>query len=197
MTIFHSIASVAAAFSLGIIAETQLRKYGISTDGLGSYVTAGVALVILDTSVKFLIILGWISTLGKAITTKSDTDSVLEFLGSLEEASNSSSKTFGASIKAIGMIFLATIYLINSNEPQIADSLTISWARDYPLVVGATAVAVGVTLTNSRTVWYLLGDGWMKRIAVLFGRIKFAFLLGVAQSAATVTAIGYILSGQD
>ena len=185
--------SLSFAISLGIVAEDRLVKHGVSLTGLGPYVTAGIIAVGADALIKFHIIVGWIARIPTEVSTADEVFRSHEYLAQLEEASNSSNKTFSAQIKAAGMVLLAATYLITTKNPELANALTISFTDKYPLVTLSTAVTVAILMTNSRTVWYLIGDGLVKRIARVFGFLNFALVSGVVTGFLLISSVGVVM----
>ena len=57
------------------------------------------------------------------------------------------------------------------------------------MIVGGTAVAVGTAFTNSRTVWYLIGDGWLRRIVMVLGKLRLGILLGFLDACLTAAVL--------
>ena len=186
-------ASLSFAISLGIVAEDRLVKHGVSLTGLGPYVTAGIIAVSADALIKLHIVLGWIARIPTEVSTRDEVFRAHEYLTQLEEASNSSNKTFSAQIKAAGMVLLAATYLITTKNPELANALTIPFADKYPLVTLSTVVTVAILFTNSRTVWYLIGDGFIKRIVRVFGFLNFAFVSGGVVGFLLISAVGIVI----
>ena len=179
------------ALTVSTVTEFLLTWKGINMEGLGVFVMGGMAALLLNTVVKLHIILGWIDSVPTEVTTKSNRESALEYLATLEAASNSSNKTFEPQIKVVGVILLAGTYIANSNEPELAKALTLSFVEEHPLIVAAVSVAVGTFFTNHRNVWYLLGDGVrFRRIVLSFGKVRFGMVLGsIGGILTTVTCV--------
>ena len=178
--------SLLFAFTVSTVTEFLLTWKGISMEGLGIFVTGGMVALLLNTAVKLHIILGWIDHFPTEVGTNSNRESALEYLASLEAASNGSNKTFEPHIRVLGVILLAGTYIANSNEPGLAKAVTFSFIEKHPLVVAAVSVAVGTFLTNHRNVWYMLGDsGRLRQVVLSFGRIKLGFVLGFIASILT------------
>ena len=177
------------AFTVSTVTEFLLAWKGVNTEGLGVFVMGGMAALLLNALVKLHIILGWIDSLPTEVMTKSNRESALEYLATLEAASNSSNKTFEPHIKVLGVILLAGTYILSSNEPQLAKALTLSFVEDHPIVMAAVSVAIGTFFTNHRNVWYMMGDaGRFRRTFLFFGKIRLGMVLGAIGSGLTTIA---------
>ncbi len=188
-TIFGTISMVVSAGAIGFVAERWLHQQGITTEGLGTYVTIGIVAVALNALVRLHAIIGWIAYIDHPDEKPYGDMTVLDTIAKLEDATEGSMRTFGSILKATAVTLLAIAYLINTNEPEIAASLVLPWVRDYPLAAGAAAAGIGSALGNVRTVWYFVGDGPIKTACLWFGKIRLGYLVGGLSGFALVTAI--------
>lgn len=188
-TIFGTISMVVSAGAIGFVAERWLHQQGITTEGLGTYVTIGIVAVALNALVRLHAIIGWIAYIDHPDEKPYGDMTVLDTIAKLEDATEGSMRTFGPILKATAVTLLAIAYLINTNEPEIAASLVLPWVRDYPLAAGAAAAGIGSALGNVRTVWYFVGDGPIKTACLWFGKIRLGYLVGGFGGFALVTAI--------
>ncbi len=186
---WYFLVSLLFAFSLGTVAESLLIREGVEIEGLGIYVIWGMAALLVNTLPKFHIILGAIAYIPTDASTKTPSGSASEYLAELEASCISSNKTFEPQIRVIAMILLATAYIINTNAPDLAKSFTVTFVDEHPLAVASAAVACGMFFTNSRNVWYMLGDGgWTRKTLLLLGKVRFGMVLGLLGGAAFVVA---------
>lgn len=196
-TFANAVMVILAATACGIIAEWILQmSFDIAHLGIWSiFAVAGSSIAAV---VRIHAVVIAIALANEPVTIHDEQEQEytqsIEQNTPLEKGADSISKAFSpiTYIITIGTL-TATSILITQHHHDIAEQITPTWVKSYPISLAAAASAAGIALTNTTTVEQLIGKGRLRLWAIRFGKLA-AIATAIGILAAVVTGIIIFIS---
>lgn len=195
-TLLNALLLTLTAVGCGAVAEWTLLRCGIPVTSLGAWSMAAIAGSVAVTAVRLTIILF-------AIGLENDPVTVRDRRGKRHTRPVKASTAVETATAGINMVLkpitfvlsgiIAATALLLTNQPEIAERLTWDWIKEYPISTAAFAGAIGMTISNEKTVSQLLGQGSLRRWAVKVGKTMLIAILGIALPFIAIAGVTILL----